>query len=111
MPINIVNEGGLPIVYIGSYKFKNKENRDIKLFNLREMAEAIGFEVEDFVVKKSKKGNNEMLFGAVVPQKKMQEIQKKMDKKIKKVKDEGTIIVPTNLGIVDSQGNPIRSKK
>ena len=108
--MQIVNEDGLPVIYAGSYKFKDKENRNIKIFNLKEMSEFMGFKVEDFVVKKSKKSNNEMLFGAVVPKKKIEEIKKEMDKKIKKVKKEGKIIVPSQE-IVGADGKPIKKIK
>ena len=108
--MEIFNEGGIPVIYVGTYKFKDKKDRDIKLFNLKEMAGAVGFEVENFVVKKSKDSNNKMLFGAVVPPKKMKEIQKEMDEKIEKVKDEGQIVVPSKE-IVGADGKPLRKKK
>ena len=64
--------------------------------------------MEDFVVKKSKEGNNKMLFGALVPRKKMEEIQKELEKKVKKVKKEGKIILPTNPGLVGPDGKPLK---
>lgn len=109
--MEIINEGGLPVIYVGSYKFKDKEQFNIKLFDLKEMGEVLGFELENFVVKKSKKGNNTMLFGVVVPESKMKEIQEEMEAKIKKVKTEGKIILPNNPGILGVDGKPLGEKK
>ncbi len=113
--MKIVNEGGLPIIYVGGWQFKDKKNLNIKLFNLKEMSRMVRFEVENFVVKKSKGNDNKMLFGTVVPEKKFKEIQEAMAEKVAEVKKgakkEGKIILPTNAGILGADGKPVGEKK